>query len=367
MSLSRRDLVQRALAAGLSWSSIALLLDACGPAAPAALDDPDAQLGPIEKELHIYNWSDYVARSTLEGFEREFGVHITYDTYESNEEMIAKLVAGGSGYDLIVPTSYLWPALRAMGAIQRLKRRYLTGLGNLAPEFQRTVNDPAGELAVPYAWGTTGIAYRRDKITTPPDSWATFHDPAHRGVMTMMDEGREVLGAFLRYRGHSLNSIDPTELAAAKADAIQAKPLLKAFLSGQVKAQLVAGDVHVAQTWNGEAMQARAEQGRRAPATIEFVIPKEGALIWLDGMAVTAQAPNPRAAHEFINYCLRPEVAAANATAHRYGVPNAAARPLLTDPVPLPTSQELERLEYFRDLGRDMLVWDRLWTEVKAS
>jgi spermidine/putrescine transport system substrate-binding protein len=366
VTLSRRALVARALAAGLSWSSITLLLDGCTRGAVPGADDPAAELGPVEGKLHIYNWSDYVAEETLAGFRDEFGVEITYDTYESNEEMIAKMVAGGDGYDLIVPTSYLWPALRQMGLIQRLKPRYLPQLGNIAPEFARTANDPAGELAVPYAWGTTGIAWRRDTVAVPPDSWGVFHDPALRGRMTMMDEGREVFGAFLRYRGHSLNSTDPALLAAAQADALRAKPNLKAFLSGTVKAQLVAGDVHLAQTWNGEALQARAEQERHGAGTIEFVLPKEGALIWLDGMAIPARARHPRAAHEFLNYCLRPEVAAANAESHQYGVPNAAAQQMISSPVPWPSRAELERLEYFKDLGRVMLDWDRAWTEVKA-
>ena len=366
MRLDRRDLLRRGWAAGLSLSSISLLLDGCARA-PAALDDPNAELGPNERTLNIYNWSDYIAADTVPNFEKEFGVTVTYDTYESNEEMIAKMVAGGDGYDLIVPTSYLWPALRKLGLIQRLKPRYLPALGNIAAEFSHTANDPTGALAVPYAWGTTGIAYRRDKVDRIPDSWGIFHDTTLAGRMTMMDEAREVFGAFLRYRGHSLNSTDPALLLAAKADTILAKPNLQAFLSGTVKAQLVAGDVHLAQTWNGEALQARAEQERQGAGTIEFVLPKEGALIWLDGMAVPARARHPRAAHEFINYCLRPEVAAANASAHQYGVPNAAAQRLIEAPVPWPSAEELERLEYFKDLGREMLQWDRAWTEVKAS
>jgi spermidine/putrescine-binding protein len=363
----RRTLIRSFAAAGLSSGTLALLVDACVGPRRLPNDDPDAPLGPIEPTLNIYNWSDYVAPETLSGFSEEFGVEITYDTYESNEEMIAKMVAGGDGYDLIVPTSYLWPALRELGLTQRLKRRYLPGLGNIAPAFQHTANDPSGELAVPYAWGTTGIAYRRDRIPARPDSWGVFHDPRLRGRMTMMDEAREVFGAFLRYRGHSLNSTDPALLAVAKADALLAKPNLKAFLSGTVKAQLVAGDVHLAQTWNGEALQARAEQERSGEGTIEFVLPREGALIWLDGMAIPARARHPRAAHEFINYCLRPEVAAQNAAAHQYGVPNAAAQRLIPHPVPWPSTEELGRLEYFKDLGRVMLDWDRAWTEVKAG
>ena len=138
-------------------------------------------------------------------------------------------------------------------------------------------------------------------------------------------------------------------------------------LTEAAMAHLVAGDVHLAHTWTGEALQARAEQERSGAGTIEFVLPKEGALIWLDGMAVPARARHPRAAHEFINYCLRPEVAAQNAAAHQYGVPNAAAQRLIDHPVPWPSATELERLEYFTDLGRVMLEWDRAWTEVKAA
>ena len=368
MRLDRRALLRAALAAGASWPALALLAGGCTPPRPIPNDDPEADLGPMESELNIYNWSSYIAPEVIAAFEREFGVRVTYDTYESNEELLAKMVAGGGNYDLVVPTSYFWPVLHAMGAIQRLKRRYLTGLGNLAPEFRGTANDPAGELAVPYAWGTTGIAYRRDQVATPPDSWGVFLDPALAGRMVMMDDPREVFGAFLLLRGRSINDLDPAHLAEAKADALRAKPNLKAFLSANVKAQMVAGDVPLAQVWNGEAFQARAEQERSGGAgTIEFVLPKEGGTIWLDGMAVPARAPHPRAAHEFINYCLRPEVAAANAAAHRYGVPNAAAQRLIAHPVPWPSAAELARLEYLQDLGRAMRAWDRAWTEVKAG
>lgn len=365
--LSRRDLVARGLALGLSWSSLAALLQACGPATPRASDDPDATLGAVEPELHIYTWSDYLAPEVVRDFGERFHVRVSVDTYESNEEMVAKLAVGGGGYDVIVPSSYLLPVLTGMGALQVLKRRYLTGLGNVAPTFRDTPNDPGGRYAVPFAWGTTGIAYRSDLVAAPPTSWGVFEDPALSGRMTMMDEAREVLGAFLRYRGHSLNSSVPAELAAARADALVAKPLLKAYLSAPVKAQLVAGDVWVAQLWNGDTYQARAEQARSGAGTIAFALPTEGSQLWLDTLAIPATAAHPRAAHEFLDYCLRPEVAAANAAFNRYGSPNEAAQRLITEPIPYPSAAELARLEYLKDLGRDAATWDRIWTEVKAS
>ena len=370
--ISRRDFVWRALGLGLSLGSVSLLLQACGGGkeggAPAAgADSAGAQpamadLGPMEKELHIYNWSDYIAEDTVGNFEKEFGVKVTYDTYESNEEMVAKLQAGATGYDIIVPSGYIIPVLTATDLIDPINRKYITNWGNVSPIFQNLPTDPNSAHTVPWQWGTTGIAYRNDKITTPIDSWAVFQDMKHHGKMTMMDDGREVIGAFLRFRGHSLNSTDAAELAAAKKDSIEAKKHLKAYISAPVKAQLISGDVLIAQLWNGDTTQAKAEQPNLA-----YVIPKEGCTIWGDAMCVPKSAPNKRAAHEWMNYILRPEVGAALSDATGYGTPNAAAAKTMKSPVPYPTEDELKRLEYQVDLGKETAVWDQIWTEIKSA
>jgi spermidine/putrescine transport system substrate-binding protein len=370
--ISRRDFVWRAMGLGLSLSSVGLLLSACGGGkeggAPAAGADSAAgapamaDLGPLEKELHVYNWSDYIAEGTVSNFEKEFGVKVTYDTYESNEEMVAKLQAGATGYDIIVPSGYIIPVLTATDLIEPVNRKYLTNWQNVSPIFQNLPTDPGSTHTVPWQWGTTGVAYRTDKITTPLDSWATFLDRKHHGKMTMMDDGREVIGAFLRYRGHSLNSTDPAELAAAKADSIEAKKHLKAYISAPVKAQLISGDVWIAQLWNGDTTQAKAEQ-----PNLGYVIPKEGCTIWGDSMCVPRSAPNKRAAHEWMNYILRPEVGAALSDATGYGTPNAAAAKVMKNAVPYPTEEELKRLEYQVDLGKDTAMWDQIWTEIKSA
>jgi spermidine/putrescine-binding protein len=368
--ISRREFVWRALGLGLSVSSVGLLLSACGGkegagaagGADSAAAGQAAALGPIEKELHIYNWSDYIAEDTVPNFEKEFGVKVTYDTYESNEEMVAKLQAGATGYDIIVPSGYIIPVLVATDLIAPINREYLTNWNNVSPIFQNLPSDPESAHTVPWQWGTTGIAYRTDKIAAPIDSWAVFHDQKLHGTMTMMDDGREVIGAFLRYRGHSLNSTDPQELAAAKKDAIDAKKHLKAYISAPVKAQLISGDVWLAQLWNGDTTQAQAEQPKLA-----YVLPKEGCTIWGDSMCIPKSAPNKRAAHEWMNYILRPEVGAALSDATGYGTPNAAAAKVMTNPVPYPTDEELKRLEYQVDLGKDTAAWDQIWTEIKSA
>jgi spermidine/putrescine-binding protein len=341
-------------------AATAALLAACrrraGPPAGSA------ELGPIEGELNLYNWSDYIGRGIVPGFEREFRVRVSYDTYESSEEMVAKLEAGAAGYDLVVPPTYGVTALRASGLLAPLSKRYLPNLGNLSPVFRGLAHDPEDAYTVPWQWGITGIAWRTDLIAVPPDSWAVFLDPAHRGRMTMLDDERDVIGAFLRLHGHSINSVDPAELESARRDAVAAKANLKAYLSAPVKGQLIAGDVWLAQLWNGDAAQAKQEQ----PA-LAWALPKEGSTLWIDSLVVPARAPHPRAAHEFINYILRPEVGAAISAATGYGTPNRAALPLLPNPVPYPSQDELARLEIQRDLGRASGLWDQVWTEIKSA
>jgi spermidine/putrescine transport system substrate-binding protein len=357
--VSRRRFLLAGLTAGVSLP-LGGILEACRPE-----DRPDngtAELPPLEKELHIYNWSDYIAEDTVSNFEREFGVRVSYDTYESNEEMVAKLQAGASGYDVVVPSGYILPVLVATNLIVPLRHSYLPNSKNLSPIFQNLPADRENRYTVPWQWGTSGIAYRTDKVRGPVESWAIFQDPQYAGKMTMMDDAREVIGSQLRYRGHSLNSTNPDELAGAKADAISAKKQLRAYISAPVKGQLISGDIWISQLWNGDTAQARAEQPNLA-----YIIPKEGCTIWTDLMCIPRSAPNKRAAHEWMNYILRPEVGSAISRATGYGTPNAAAAQRLVPPVPYPTEAELKRLEYPADLGKDTETWDRIWTEIKSA
>jgi spermidine/putrescine transport system substrate-binding protein len=354
--VTRRAALALALAPALAGSTLSGLLAACGRARSGGSD------GRIEDRLNLYLWSDYLADDTIPGFEREFEVEVTVDTYESNEEMAAKLLAGATGYDLVLPSTYLFPLLFANDFLSPLDRARLTNWPNVASLFQNPEWDPGSTHSVPWGWGTTGIAYRRDLVDTPPDSWGVFLDRRYAGKMTMLDDHRDVIGSFLRYRGRSLNSVIESELAQAKADAIAAKPNLKAYLSAPVKSQLIAGDVWIAQLWSGDAAQAKAEQ----PA-IEFVVPKEGSMIFADGLVLLRSAPHPRAAHAFLNYVLRPEVAAAIADKTGYGTPNQAALPLTRSRIPYPTSDELARLEYQIDLGPAAELWDQIWTEIKVA
>ena len=212
-----------------------------GAARPPVPRAGSAELGALEPELNIYNWSDYIGPEVIPGFEKEFGVQVTYDTFESSEEMVAKLQAGATGYDLVVPTTYAVTVLLESGLLAPLSQKYLTNIGNIAPVFRGLGHDPQNKYAVPWQWGMTGIAWRKDLVSAVPESWSVFLGQEPRGKMTMLDDVRDVIGVFLRLRGHSINSTDPGELEAARKDAIAAKKNLKAYLSAPVKAQLIAG------------------------------------------------------------------------------------------------------------------------------
>ncbi len=359
-ALSRRAFVEQALGAGVGIPAIAAALAACGPREPAPAAGDAA--GPLERELAIYNWSDYIGETTIAGFERETGVRVVYDTYESNEDLIAKLQAGASGYDIVVPTGYAVPVLRALDLLQPIDRAPLTRWGNLDPRFVALPFDPENAYSVPWQWGSSGLAVRSDLVGERPTSWGVFLDRRYRGKMTQLDDMRDVIGAWLKYRGHSLNSTDPVALSRARGDALAAKPNLKSYVSAPVKSQLIAGDVWIAHLWNGDTVQAQA-----ANPAIAFVLPDEGSMIYLDSLCIPRGARHTRAAHAFMDYVLRPEVAAAISRRTGYGTPNTAA--LSQDPALLapPTEDELARLEYQVDLGAATQVWDRIWTEIKAG
>lgn len=360
-ALDRREFLLRAAAAGLGATGAGLLLQACGGGTGGGDEGAVADVSDaLEDRLAIYNWSDYIADDTIPAFEDEYGIEVTYDTYESNEEMLAKLQAGAAGYDVVFPTGYLVEAMVASGMLAPIRRDLLSNWDNLSPIFLDPPFDPGNVHSVPYLWGTTGIAWRSDRIPAAPDSWAVFHDPGWDGKMTLLDDSRDVIGAFLKLNGFSFNSTVAGELEAAKRDAIEARRHIRAFVSAPVKGQLISGDVWIAQLWDGDTRQAAVE----APA-IEFAIPREGSAIYADAMAIPASAPHKRAAHAFLDFVLRPEIGAAISDATGYGTANAAARP--REPKPYPTAAELARLEFGRDLGEGTRLWDRIWTEIKAG
>jgi len=314
--------------------------------------------------LNVYNWSDYIAPETVPQFEREFGIRIHYGTYESNQEMLAQVMSGNSGWDVVFPSGDFIAPMRVLGLLAPLDHAQLPNVSALAPEFQRPPWDPELHWSIPYMHGVTGILYQRS-LQPPPASWADLWEPRLRGRLTMLDDEPEVLGVCLKKLGHSLNSGNPAELMAAKNEALAQKVLLRAYLNAEVRDQAVAGDVLAAQAWAVTAAQAIAA----APGKLAFAFPKEGFPRYADNVVILRESRRPEAAHRWINYLLRPEVAAGIVRATHTASANGHLPPeIRQDPVLYPTAEVLAGGEWFEaQPAASQKLRDRLWTEIKNS
>lgn len=327
-------------------------------------DDGDTGGG---NRLNLYNWSDYVAESTIPGFEEATGATVTQDFYSSNEELLAKLQAGGTGYDIIVPSDYMVAIMAKSEVIQELDFEQIPNFKNVGENFRSLPYDPENRWSVPYQWGTTGILYNRAEVGEV-ESWDAMWDERYGGRIAMIDDVRETIGAALYRLGYSINSTDPDELEEAKELLVEQKPLLRGYFDFTRITPLVEnGDVVLGHMFSGEGILATVENENLA-----YTIPKPRTTRWTDNLCVPAGARNPELAHEFINYILDPEVGAELTNYTYYGTPNEAALPMIDEelkeiPEWNPPDEVFERLEVAEDVGEATRTYERLYTEVKSS
>jgi len=318
--------------------------------------------------LNVYNWSDYIAPETVPQFERESGVRIHYGTYESNQEMLAQVMSGNSGWDVVFPSGDFIEPMRALKLLAPLDHALLPNMSALSPEFQRPPWDPDLRWGVPYMHGITGILYQRS-LQPAPAAWADLWNMRLRGRLTMLDDEPEVLGACLMKLRDSINSANPDELRAARQEALNQKPLLRAYLNAEVRDQAAAGDVLAAQAWAVTAAQAIAA----APGKLAFAFPSEGFPRFADNVVILRESRRVEAAHRWINYLLRPQVAAGIVMATHTASANQQALSYLPpqvrqDPVLYPPPEVLARGEWFQaQPAASQRLRDRLWTEIKSS
>jgi spermidine/putrescine transport system permease protein len=320
-----------------------------------------------DRVLNLFIWSNYIAPATLARFEQRYGVTVNVDLYDSNEALLAKLQAGNAGYDVICPSDYSVQVLRAQGLLRPLDRSALPHLVNVDPAFLDRSYDPGNRYSTPYFWGTTGIAYDRTKTAGPIDSWTALWDPRYRGRILMLDDAREAFMAALKSLGYSLNTTDRARLVQARDLLVRQKPLVRAYNSTNFEDVLLSGDVWLAQGWNGQFAKAMSQN-----PDIVYVIPREGATVFIDNLAIPADARNPELAHAFIDFTLEADVAAEICETMKYSSPNRAAWPLLSDATRrntaiFPPPDVMRRLELIQDLGAATVLYDELWTEVKSS
>jgi putrescine transport system substrate-binding protein len=369
----------------------ALVAFGCGkkPETPAAGDaagpaGPDAG-GTEEKVLNVYNWSDYIDPTVIDDFQKETGITVRYDVFDSNEVLETKLLTGNSGYDVVVPSAYFLERQIKAGVFRKLDKGQLPNLANLDPELvQRAAgHDPGNEYGVVYMWGTTGIGYDAAKVQAimpdaPLDSWRLVLDPAvvakFKGCgVSVLEDPTDMVGTVLLYLGKDPNSQSEADLKLAEEALLAIRPYVRQITSAQYIEGLANGELCIAVGYSGDVLQARdraAEAGK--PVDIRYSIPKEGALMWFDTLAIPADAKHPRNAHLFIDYLLRPEVAARNSDFVNYANANAKATELVNDelrndPGIYPTDETKARLqpnlsksaEFTRLLNR---AWTRFTT-----
>lgn len=299
-----------------------------------------------QQVLNIYNWSDYIAPEAISRFEAETGIKVNYDVYDSNEVLEAKLMSGHSGYDLVVPTGAFMERQIQAGIYAAVDRSQLSNYANLDAQLLETVSrhDPDNSHGVPYTWGTIGIGYNQDMLRQrlgdmPVSSWDLIFKPelaakvADCGI-AVLDSPAEVVAVALNYLGLDPNSEDKDDLKKAEVMLAAAQPSIKYFHSSQYISDLANGEICVAVGYNGDMLQS---QDRAASAgqgvKVAYSIPDEGSLAWFDLMVIPADAPNPQAAHRFINFVLQPDVAAGISNFVYYAVPNTGAESLLNDDV----------------------------------
>lgn len=315
--------------------------------------------------LNVLIWSHYIAPTVVSEFERRYHAHVEIETCDSNEAMLAKLQAGVVAYDIIVPSDYMVSILIKQNLLLPLDHTKLPHQVHLDPSTLRLPFDPGNAYSLPYTMNTTGIGYRKDKVTTPVESWSALWDPRYRDRIVMLDDMREVFAAALKLAGFSLNSTKEEEIRRARDLLIAQKPLVRAYDSGAFDQVLLSGDAWLVQGYGGQIAKVMLENPH-----IAYVIPREGCTVAIDNLCIPRTATHPDLAHQFINYLMEPAIAAENMNFIVYPMPNRQAWPLVRqelrdNPALFPPPETLKNCEYISDLGPTTLLYDRYWTEIK--
>ena len=323
-------------------------------------------------EVTVYMFSEYTYPELPAEFEQQTGIRLRIVPYETTEEMMAKLQqAGGvSQYDVVVMSDHAITVLTKLGLLQPMDLSRVPNAGNIMAQFKNPPFDPEWKYSLAYQWGTNGLMYRKDKIPTLEPTWAVMFEPDRQpGPFLMMDSMRDMLGAALKYQGHSVNSRSPEELKAAGELLLKAKksPLCLGFEGGVGgKNRVLAGAAAMAVVYNGDCVRAMDENPQ-----VAFCLPKEGSIIWCDAMTIPSQAPHVDYAYKFINFILDPKVGARLSNFNRYATPNAASLPMITpkdraNTAIYPSAEEMKTLEYLEDVGDATPIYDEVWTAVKS-
>lgn len=325
-----------------------------------------AGMAQAEETLALYNWGDYINPEILAKFTEETGVKVTLDTYSSNEEMLAKIQAGATGYDIVFPSVHMNDIMLKLGLLEKTDINLSPDFKNIDPANLRSKEDPTSSYCLPYAWGTVGVFYN-EKITGPITSWADFFAVPEKtgGKITLLDDMREVLAIGLIASGKSVNSADPADMKLATDYVLAQKGNVSAF-SYDSMAMMTSGDIAAAHFFvGGNVFFTQTPE-------IRYMIPSEGATMYQENICVLASAPNKANAKAFMEFYLRPEIAALNVAQQYNGTANVPARELIpaeimNNPNITVGPETIARLQIFEDIGVALKLYDRAWNTIRTA
>lgn len=351
-ALSRRQFMTGAAAVGITLTA-----------------NPKFVSAAEEKKLTFANWDTYIGETTLADFQNETGIQVTMDLFGDVSELFAKMRGGNTGYDVVVPSNDWVPRMIEAGMLQKLDHSKIPNIANIYPRFMDEPFDPGRKYSLPYMWGTVGIGYRKSKVDSAPDSWSVLYDDdTHAGKIALLAECGTMLGCALKYLGYSLNSTDRAENEAAAELIIKQKRRIKSFAEDNGQDLLASGEVDVTMEYSGDIAQLMTEDD-----DVDYIVPKEGGLIWEDVLAIPAGAPHPENAHAFINYIHDAEAHKLIAEYIQFATPNKAAFELMDEEyqnnkITFPPEDVLEASEVALYLGEEVTqMREELCTKINAA
>lgn len=331
-------------------------------------------------ELYVYNWGEYIDDSVVRQFEEETGIKVTYDMFETNEEMYPIIEAGAVNYDVVCPSDYMIQKMVDNNLLSELNYDNIPNLKNIDEQYLKSAEsfDPGNKYSVPYTWGTVGILYNTKLIEERglpvPSKWSDLWNPAYKGEILMQDSVRDAFMVSLKSLGYSMNTEDAVELQEAKQLLIGQKPLVQAYVIDQVRDKMIGGEAAVGVIYSGEMLYIQEEvENQKLDYSLEYVIPEEGTNLWIDGWVIPTNAKNKENAEKWIDFLCRPDIALKNFEYITYATPNKAAIEMLDEDTRenkavFPDADQLINCEVFKYLGDEVdSVYNNLWKEVKSN
>ena len=323
------------------------------------------------EKVIVYNWGEYLDPKTIELFEEETGISVTYEEYETNEIMYPKIVSQAIAYDVVCPSDYMIQRMIENDLLAEINWDNIPNIKNMDPTYMEQAKsfDPKNKYSVPYCVGTVGILYNKSMVKEPVDSWDILWNPKYKDSILMQDSVRDAFAVALKRLGHSINSTEVDQLAAAAEDLMEQKPLVQAYVVDQVRDKLIGNEAALGVIYSGEAGYTKREN-----PDLEYVIPKEGSNVWIDSWVIPKNAQNKENAEKFINFMCRPKIALMNFEYLTYSTPNLKAREMIEDEeirnskILFPEPEDLSNCETFQFLGDDVdSYYNELWNKVKSK